>query len=217
LANYFSAQDYFKNHQPEAAMKEMAAAAAKSQFTDYSIEAILDGEDLYRSSGSSPAETRTAAMADMGGDMISELPQFKDVARGLQELQHQYANSGDTASVQALAQMGLDFANRFTTGDSAKFAITQLVGNASQAIVLESLDKNTSYDFLGGETPAQRLAEFQQDKASIRELNKGFTAAFGAASEDQLESYWDRVKVYGELPAIRWLVLQNATMPNTGN
>jgi hypothetical protein len=217
LANYLSAQDYFKNHQPEAAMKEIAAASGKSQFTDYSMETILDGEDLYRSSGSSPTETRTAAMTDMAGDMLHELPQFKDVARGLQDLQHQYANSGDTASVQALAQMGLDFANRITTGDSIKFVINELVGNASQAIVLESLDQNTSYDFLGGETPAQRLADFKQEKASLRDLSKAVESAAGIASEDQMNNYWERTKIYGEVPAMRWLVQQTATTPNSGN
>lgn len=198
-------------------MKEMAAASGKSQFTDYSMETVLDAEDLYRFDGSSAAETRTGAMAAMASDLLPALSQFKDIARGLQDLQHQYANSGDAASVQALAQTGIDFANRFTRGENCKFPITELVGNASQAIVLESLDQNTSYDFLGGETPAQRLAEFQQEKASIRELNKGFETAFGTASEDQLAGYWERVKVYGELPAMRWLVQQNAATPNSGN
>jgi hypothetical protein len=37
------------------------------------------------------------------------------------------------------------------------------------------------------------------------------------ASEDQLSGYWERVKVYGELPAMRWLVQQNAVTPNSGN
>jgi hypothetical protein len=217
LANYLSAHDYFQNHQPEAALKEITAAAGKSQFTDYSMDTILDGEDLYRFIGSSIAETRTAAMADMGSDLLPQLAQFKDLARGLQDLQHQYANSGDTASVQALAQTGLDFANRFTTGEGGKFEITQLVGMASQVIVMESLDQNTSYDFLGGETPAQRLTEMRQERGTIRDLTKSFSAAFDTANDDHLNGYWERAKVYGELPAMRWLVQQNAATPSTGN
>ena len=38
LANYLSAQAYLQNHQPDAAMQEMAVAATKSQFADYSME-----------------------------------------------------------------------------------------------------------------------------------------------------------------------------------
>ena len=216
LANYLSAQDYFKNSQPEAAMKEMAAASSKSQFADYSMESILDAEDLYRSSGSSSADTHTGAISTVSDD-LHQLSEFKDLARALQDLQHQYANSGDSKSIQALAQMGIEFANRIATGDDGKFPINQLVANATQAIVLESLDQNTSYDFLGGETPAQRQAEFKQQRDALRELNKSFAAAAAIATEDQMNGYWERSKIYGGWPAMQWLVQQTATTPNTGN
>lgn len=217
LANYLSASDYFQNHQPEAAMKEINAAAGKSQFADYSMETILDSEDLYRFGGRSPGEIRTAAMANMGEDVLPELSQIKGVARGLQDLQHQYANSGDAASVQAIAQMGVEFANKFTTGNSTKFIITELVGNASQAVVLESLDQNTSYPFLGGETPAQKLADIKQEKTSLQNLNKAVAVAVTQASDDQMNAYWERMKIYGEMPAMQWLVQQTTATPNTGN
>jgi hypothetical protein len=216
LANYLSAQDYFKNHQPEAAMKEVAAASGKSQFADYSMETILDAEDLYRFNGASPAEIHTGAMSTISDD-LHQLSQFKDLARGLQELQHQYASSGDSASVEVLAQMGVDFANRIATGDNGKFIINKLVGNASQAIVLESLDQNKSYDFLGGETPAQRLAEVKQDRTSFQDLSKAFESAASVARDDQMNAYWERMKIYGGAPAMRWLVQQTAATPNSGN
>ena len=216
LANYLSAQDYFKNHEPEAAMKEMAAASGKSQFADYSMETILDAEDLYRSSGSSSADTHTGAMTTVSDD-LNQLSQFKQLAFALQNLQHQYANSGDSSSVQAFAKMGVDFANRIATGDDGKFVINQLVANATQAIVMDSLDQNTSYDFLGGETPAQRLADFKQQRAALRDLDKSFTAAAAIATEDQMNIYWERSKIYGGMPAMKWLVQQTSATPNTGN
>ena len=216
LANYLSAQDYFKNNQPEAAMKELTAAAGKSQFADFSMETILDAEDLYRFNGSSSSDMHTGAIATVS-DTLKQLSQLKDVARGLQELQHQYATAGDTASVRTLALMGIDLGNRIATGDIGKFAINQLVANATQAIALESLDQNTSYAFLGGQTPAQRLADFQQQRAALRELNKSFTAAAAVATEDQMNAYWERSKIYGGWPAAQWLVQQTATTPSTGN
>jgi hypothetical protein len=127
------------------------------------------------------------------------------------------ANSGDTASVQSLAQMGFDFANRFTTGSSVKFVINELVANAYQAIVMESLDQNTSYDFIGGETPAQRLADIKQEKASLQQLSKAFTSATGVASDDQMNAYWERMKIYGDVTAMQWLVQQTATTRSGGN
>ena len=217
LANYLSAQDYFKNHQPDAAMKEISAASGKSQFKEYSMETILDGEDLGRFSGSSAMETREASMAAMSEDLLPQLANFKAVALGIKDMQQQYASAGDSASVQTLAQTGIDFANRISTGDSGKILISQLVGMAVEAIATQSLDQNTPYDFLGGETPAQRLAEKKQQRVSIRELSQNLSSVLPTMSEDQMASYWERQKIYGELEAMRWLVQQSAATPNSGN
>lgn len=217
LANYLSAHDYFQNHQTDAAMKEMASAVGKPQFADYSMDSILDEEDLYRSSGSSAAEIRAAGLMDMSDDSLHQLAEFKDLAHGLQDLQHQYANAGDTASVQALAQMGIDFATRFTSSSSVRFLINERIGNASQAIVLEALDQSTAYDFLGGETPAQRLADFKQQSASFRDLSQATESAFATASDDQKNAYWERIKIFGQPAAMRWLVSQTENAPNSGN
>lgn len=217
LANYLSARDYFKNNEPDAAMKELLAASGKSQFKDYSMDTVLDGEDLGRFGGSSAMDTRVAAMAAMGGDLLPELGNLKGIAGDIRDLQQQYVNSGDAASAQNLAQLGLSLATRFSSGDEGKFLISQLVGIGAEAIVLESLDINTSYDFLGGETPTQRLAELKQQRASIRELNQNLNSFLPTMSEDQMANYWERQKIYGELEAMRWLVQQTAATPNSGN
>lgn len=217
LANYLSAQDYFKNNQPDAAMKEILEASGKSGFRDYSMDTILDGEDLGRFGGSSAMEAGIAAMAGMAGDLIPELSNLKGVANGIKDAQQQYLKSGDAASAQNLAQVGMNLADRLTTGDAGKLIINQLVGMASQAIVLQGLDQNTSYDFLGGETPAQRLAEIKQQKALIKDLTQNQAAVLGTMSEPEMVSYWERSKMYGELEAMRWLKQQNFAMPNSGN
>ena len=217
LANYLSARDYFKDNQPDAAMKELSAAAGKSQFKDYSMETILDGEELGRFSGSSADDTRNNSMAGMSGDLLPELANLKGVASDIRDLQQRYVNLGDPGSAQNLAQLGLGLTARFSNGDSGKFLISQLVGMGAEAIVLDSLDKNTSYDFLGGQTPAQRLAELKQERASFSELSKNFGAIYNAMNEDQMAGYWERQKIYGELDALRWLRQQNMATPNSGN
>src|SRR5205085_12376794 len=130
-------------------------------------------------------------------------------------LQQQYLNSSDAASAQNLAQAGVGLANRLTGGDGGKFLINQLVGIASENIVLQALDQNAPYDFLGGETPAQRLAELKQQKTAIRDLTT-VSGTIPTLSETEQASYWERVKVYGELPAMRWLQQQTVATPNTG-
>ncbi len=205
LANYMSAQDYFKSGQTNEALQEVFAAAGKPQFTDYSMDTMLDDEAYGRFAGRSPSEIHSEAMSAMSGESLPELMGFKNIARSIQEIQQQYAASGDNASVQNLAQAGVDLANRMTTGDGGKMLINQLVGVACEAIVLQPLDQNTSYDFLGGQTPAQWLADFKQQKAAMRDVVKNAEVLLPNMSEDQLNGYWEREKIYGELNAMKWL------------
>jgi hypothetical protein len=216
LANYLSAQDYLKNGQTEAAVKELLAATGKSQFKDFSMDTILDGESLAQFSGSSDFESHVFSMAAMSGDLMPELSRLKDVANGIKGVQQQYLGSSDPASAQTLAAAGVGLANHLMTGDSGKFLINQLVGIASETIVLQSLDQNTSYDFLGGQTPAQRLANLKQQKVSISQLSKSEPNVI-SLPPDQMANYWERVKIYGEVEALRWLQQQNPPTPNTGN
>ena len=216
LANYLSARDYFKSNQPEAAIKELLEASGKSQFADFTMESYLGGEEIFRELGKSPMEATTAAMSAMAGDLLPELANMKVLAQGIQSAQKQYANAGDTASVQNLSQMTLGLADRLTSGDGGRFLISQLVGMSTEAIALKSLDQNSSYDFLGGKTPTQRLEELKQQKLEFRELMKTMGPGVDLMSEDIQKSYFDRLKIYGEVAAMRWLQQQHTANTSPG-
>src|ERR1035437_7429536 len=83
LANYFSAQDDFKNGNTEAAASELLAASGKSQFDNYAMENQLDAEELYSASGKSPIEVATDGISDMAGENMPELAIFKRLAQGI--------------------------------------------------------------------------------------------------------------------------------------
>jgi hypothetical protein len=210
LANYLSASDYFQNNQPEAAIKELSEASGKSSFGDFAMESFLDEEDLYRASGKSPLEADRAAMASAAVDLLPELAKMKGIAQGVQDLQKQYLSSGDTASVQNLSQMSLGLADRLTGGDSGKLIISQLVAMSIQAISLQQLDQNASYDFLGGETPAQRSQGLKQQRAALGELVQGFDSIVPTLTEAEMVSYGERARIYGEAAAMRWVQQQHA-------
>lgn len=213
LANYLSAQDYFQNNQPEAAIKELLEASGKSSFGGFDVETFLGEEELYRASGKSPLEASQAALAGMSRELLPELQNLKGIARGIQSAQQQYVNAGDTASVENLAQMGMLLANRFTSGDSGKRIISQLVGFAMEAISLQQLNQNTSYGFLGGETPAQRLEELKQQKAALRELTSSFQAIAPTMTEAERVSYVERAIMFGDVAAKQWVLQQHASNP----
>lgn len=216
LGNYLSAQDYFKNKQPVAAIKELLEASNKPLFADFAMESYLGAEEIFREMGKTPLEANTAAMSAMSSDLLPELSNMKGIAIGVVEAQKQYAHAGDPASVQNLSQMGLQLASRLTDGDGGRFVISRLVGSATEAIVLKPLDQNTAYDFLGGKTPAQRLEELKQQKLETRARTESFTSAFSRLSEQEMVSYVERVKVYGEVAAMRWLQQQNAARAPQG-
>jgi len=217
LGNYLSAQDYFKNKQPDAAIKELLEASGKPLFADFAMESYLGAEEMFRETGKTPLEANTAAMSAMASDLLPELSSLKGVAQGILDIQKQYMVSGDAASVQNLSQIGIQLAGRMTDGEGGRFVISQLVGAATENIVLKSLDQNTAYDFLGGKTPAQRSEELKQQKLETRARTESFTSAFMKMNEQEMVSYVERVKVYGEVAAMRWLQQQNAARgPQSG-
>jgi hypothetical protein len=209
LANYLSARNYFDDNQTEAAIKELTEATGKGEFSNYSMETFLGVEDMFRSSGESSRITATAAMSGMAQDLLPQLSGMKGIANGVKDLQKQYSSAGDAASVQNLSQMNLALANRFSEGDGGRFLIGQLVGMAIESISLDSLDQTTPYDFLGGQTPAEMLAAIKDQRKSLRELVSNSSTGLLTASDADMIAYVDRVKVYGEISAMRWFAEQH--------
>jgi hypothetical protein len=209
LANYLSAQDYFKNGNTDAAVQELLAATGKSQFDNFETESRLDAEALYLYAGKSRIESGRASLADVNVDVLPEMTTFKQLATEMGDLQKQQLAAGDASSAANLARMGLALGNQLTSGDSGKYIINQLVGIADENIVLAQLDPNTSCDFLGGQTPAQVLQQLKDQKKSYRELGRQFSAAYPSLTEEEMASYVQRSQIYGETQAMRWVVQQH--------
>ena len=214
LANYLSAQDYFKSGNSTAAVQELSEASGKPQFDGFETESRLDAEDLYSSSGKSQLESSTGSLADINKDMLPELAGFKRLAQGMGDLGKQYLHSGDANSANNLAQMGMNFGNQINNGDSGKYLINQLVGMAIENISLRQLDQNTSYDFLDGQTPAQVLQQLKDQKTALRNLSQNFQAAYPSLTPDEMTSYIERSKIYGETAAAQWVIQQHPPNPS---
>jgi hypothetical protein len=209
LANYFSAEDDFKNGKTDEAEQELLAASGKSQFDNHTMDAQLDAEELYLDSGKSPMDAATFALSAMAEEDLPEMATIKRVDNGIGDLMKQKMNSGDAGSAANLAQMGLVIADRLNSGDSGKLLINQLVSLATVAIVLQHLDQNTAYDFLGGQTPSQVSQALKQQKAAFSELSKSFQAARPSLTDAELNNYFQRSRIYGEIAARQWVVQQH--------
>jgi len=74
---------------------------------------------------------------------------------------------------------------------------------------LSQLDQNTSYNFLGGQTPAQILQQFKEQKASLRELGQNFDTIYPNLTPEEMAGFVERMKSSGEIDAMRWVVQQH--------
>lgn len=100
-------------------------------------------------------------------------------------------------------------ADKLNSGDSGKYLINSLVGIATVSIVLQRLDQNAAYDFLGGQTPSQVSQALKQQVTAFNELSGKFKAAYPSMTDAEWNNYRRRSQIYGETAAMQWGVQQH--------
>src|SRR5579862_7623104 len=208
LANYLSAQTYFQSGQSDAAVNDLVAATGKLQFENYTLESQLDAEELGQFLGKSPLDSTETALAGSMGDM--PLATLKQLASQMADLQKQELNVGDNNSAENLAQLGMVLGGQLNEGAGGKYIINQLLGIAVETMMFQQLNPNTSYDFLDGETPAQKLEELKQQKAALSQLDRRVQAIQPGLTDAEMVSFQERIRIYGEVAAMHWLVQQHS-------
>jgi hypothetical protein len=199
LANYLSARDYLNAGQTDLAVQELAAAAGKQQFQDYTLSRRQDDEEAYLAAGYSTAEAKMIASDHVELPQLSELKQL-----GLQmvDLSRTYRQAGDENSSQAMLQMAVGLGQSYSAGDCA---ISHLVGLAVERIALSAMDPNSPYGD-SGLTVQQQLDQLTQQKTAISVLFKDNESLLQSMSDQDWISYIDRDKMFGEEAALRWAV-----------
>jgi len=198
FANYLSARDYFKSGQNDQAVQELLVAATKP-IQDYSLDFVQNGEEAYRAAGYSDAEAKMIATSTL---LLPQLAEYKGVSQNLVELANAYRQSGDEASAQAALQMATSLGQRLD-GPGSLTIIQSLVGIALQRIVLNSLDPGSVYGDTG-QTVQSQIDALSQRREAIRTLTRQVGKVLPAMSEQDLVSYFDRMKIFGEQAAIQW-------------
>jgi hypothetical protein len=201
LADYLSAREHFKNGQPEQAQADLLAASGKSGFQDYVRDSIQNAEELYLQSGKSPAEAKALAATTA---LLPHLAQLKGLAQEMATLQRQYLGAGDAASAEHLAQVGLQLGQHLGTGEAANTLISQLVGIAVERIVLNPLDPERNYEFLGGSV-REHISQLDARRAAVKQDTQLFDTWMRNATDADFISYFDRFKIYGESSAMAWI------------
>jgi hypothetical protein len=134
---------------------------------------------------------------------LPQLAQFKQLAQSVLDLAASYRQAGDEASAQAAMQTVLNLGQRLNTGQST--AIQDLVGMAIERLAISAMDPATPYS-TGGQTVKEQIDDLRQQRKDIKALNQSVEGLLPNLPEQDLVTYFDRLKVFGERPAMQWLV-----------
>ena len=199
LANYLSPRDYLKAGQTAQAMQDLAAAASKPRFEDYTLSRRQDDEEAYLAAGYSTAE---AKMFGSGQLLLPQLAELKQLGLQMVDLSKTYRQAGDESSAQAVLQTAVNLGQGYSAGDCA---ISHLVGIAIQRIALSAMDPNSPYGD-SGHTVQEQFDQLTQQKTATSSLFKENESLLETMSEQDWISYLDRDKSFGEEAAMRWAV-----------
>jgi hypothetical protein len=203
LANYLLAADYSKAGDSEKALQEISAAAGKRGFDSYLLDFIQNAEEAYQAGGYSAAEAKTIACISA---LMPEQVRLKQVGTDLVELAKHYQQAGDEASAQAVLQMGLDLGHRLNEPPQITL-IQELVGIAIERMALNAMNANAPYSGTG-QTVNDRLDALTERRKSYRELTRESSRILESMSDEDVAHYFDRVRLYGDVAAMRWVVNQ---------
>jgi hypothetical protein len=218
LASYLSAQDYFQSGQSDQAVQELVAALSNPRMWDYSGDFIQNIEEAYRAAGYSEGEAAAAAAYALP---LPQLAELRRLGQNLGELSNLYRQAGDEASAQAALQMGVALGRQVAEPSGSNYLIHDLVGLGIERQILERMDPGSPYDTVG-RTVQDRLNELAQRREDIRELQgavdpngqwDSLAGVLQSLSEQDLISFFDRIKVTGEMEALRCRSEANHALP----
>jgi len=203
LANYLSAQDYFKSGQPDLAVQDLVAASGKPRFQDYYSDLVQNAEAAYQAAGLSTVEAALAASAQP----LPQLAELRGLGQSLADLAKLYRQAGDEASAQAALQMGVTLGRQLGEPVPQGTVISQFVGMAIERQILGTLDPASPYD-VAGRSVQDRLDELLREREAIKALFQQGERLLRTLPEPELAGYYDRMRISGELEAMRWVVSQ---------
>ena len=203
LANYLSAQDYFKSGQASQAVQDLVAASGKPGFQDYHSDFVQNAEAAYQAAGLSSLEAALAA----SGQPLPQLAELKGLGQSLADLATRYRQAGDEASAGAALQMGVSLGRELGEPAPQGTVISQFVGMAIERQILGTLDPASPYD-AAGRSVQDRLDELLREREAIKALFQQGERLLRTLPEPELAGYYDRMRISGELEAMRWVVSQ---------
>jgi hypothetical protein len=201
LADYLLAGEHFKSGQAEQALQELTAAAAKPGMENYLLDFIQNAEEAYVAAGV-PGNTAKAVAAISA--LLPEQAKLKQVGVDLVELAKRYRQAGDETSAQAVLEMGMNLGRRIEQSPQTTL-IQELVGIAIERLALNAMNPTSPYGQTG-QTMQNQMDALAARRSAYRELTSKSEPILMSMSDQDLGHYFDRVKLYGDAAALRWVI-----------
>jgi tetratricopeptide (TPR) repeat protein len=203
LANYLSALNYFSSGQNNQAVQELNAAAGKSQYQDYTVEAVQSMEEAYLNAGYSVGQAEVLSQVD---SQLPQLTALKQLGQNMITLANSYQQSGDAASAQDVLQLAVNLGQNVADESGIQYTINSLVGIAIQYNALKAMDPNSQYDN-NGDTVQDELNQLNQQKTALKSVNTQFyDSVLPAMSDQDLLTFEQRKLIFGETSAEQWAI-----------
>jgi hypothetical protein len=201
LVAYLSAHERFAAKDFAGALADLGEATKRPQFNPYLLESMQNVQELLVAGGRPPILAGAESMfsADMG-----HLGRVKQLSTELVQLCQQYQTAGDAESAGAVAYMGLMLAARLNGSREGQFIVDKLVGIAIENQVWSLFDPTANSHYPGVSVQARR-DELTRQRDALKSLTADFPPTLLGCSDDEIIAYLDRVKVLGEVEALRWL------------
>jgi hypothetical protein len=200
----YSAQELFKSGANAEAIAELRAALERPAFYTYSTERMDSAQRLYEDLGLHPVEASLVAMA---GLTLPHMSAAQQSSRMLMEWQKKATDSGDATAADEALRLTYSLGRTFATPEASRMLIGQLVGISMESRALKALPADAQPAWLTV-NPAQRLAEMDRQKQSVKEVADGLAWVFQSQNEEVLSEYLRRMRSESEAAAFAWLKSQ---------
>lgn len=206
LADYLLAAEHFKSGQAEQALQEITAAGSKPTMENYLLDFMQNAEEAYMGAGLS-ADTAKATAATSA--LLPEQAKLKQVGTDLVDLAKRYQQAGDEASAQAALQMAMNLGQRIDQSPQTTL-IQELVGMAIERLALNAMKPDAPYGGTG-QTVQDRIDALTAQRTTYKDLTTKSDPILRTMSEQDLARYFDRVKLFGDAAAMRWVISKSQT------
>ena len=132
------------------------------------------------------------------------MPPLKQLGVQLNQLAQSYQQAGNSTSAQNTLQLDLQLGQQLSATD-AQPLITTLVGMAVEKIALSSMDPTAPYGNTG-QTVQDQIDQLTQQRQYIRDITAQFETLSPSMSDQDILSYHERRRTFGEPSAMQWIV-----------